>query len=486
VPERQGGLAYLHQKEATMRRPISNWNLLCGLVVFAAATPCPAQDKLSSTEFEKIAEEAYIYGFPLVMNYGTVYEFNVDKASSQYKGPFNHIANAANVFTPADTAVVTPNSDTPYSMLGLDLRAEPYVLSVPEIEKARYYSVQLIDWYTFNFGYIGSRATGNGAGNYLITGPRWKGEKPPGIDKVFACETDFAMAAYRTQLFNPADIDNVRKVQAGYKVQPLSAFLKAAAPATVPLPDFPKFDKQAAFGGDFGRYLNFVLQFCPTVPEEQALRDRLAKIGIAAGKPFDFAALPTEQQEAIGRAIKSARAKIDQVRETAGKDVNGWRMGGLQGGDRAMFKGNWLSRAALAAAGIYANDAVEALYPLLAHDDKGEKASGSHKYTLTFPAGQLPPANAFWSVTMYDGKTQLLVANPINRYLINSPMLPEMKKNEDGSLTLYIQHDSPGKDQEANWLPAPADSIYIAMRLYWPKPEALDGKWQPPSVKRME
>ncbi len=447
-----------------------------------------AEQKGNVTEEDvlKISTEAYIYGFPMVMNYGTMYEYFIDTKSDQYKAPFNQIYNTGRVFTPKDTAIVTPNSDTPYSMLGMDLRAEPLVLCVPEVEKGRYYSVQLIDMYTFNYGYIGSRATGNGAGCYLVAGPNWKGETPEGIKKMFRCETNFCLAAYRTQLFNPADIDNVRKIQAGYKVLPLSAFLKKDAPPAAPQIEWPKIDKKLAETDPFA-YLSFVLQFCPpTGPAdvEKPLRDRFAKIGIEAGKPFKLDKLTADQKANLEAGIKSGYEKIKQKVATLGNDENGWRVATSGFGDRAMYKGDWTMRAAAAMAGIYGNDAVEAMYPLLATDSEGNKPDGSkNKYTLTFPKGQLPPVNAFWSVTMYDGKTQLLIENPINRYLINSPMLPDLKTNDDGSLTLYIQKDSPGKDKEANWLPAPDGPIYLVMRLYWPKKEALDREWKPPVVK---
>ena len=208
--------------------------------------PLTAQQPLANGEAQAIAEEAFIYGFPLVMNYGVMYESFVDTASSQYRCPFNELYNTARVFTPQDTAVVTPNSDTPYSFFCADLRVEPVVVTVPEIEQGRYYSVQMIDWYTFNFGYVGSRTTGNGGGSYLIAGPSWKGEKPRGIAKVFRCETEFAFAIIRTQLFNPADIDNVTRIQAGYQLQPLSAFLNKPAPPAAPEVKWPKIDKKLA------------------------------------------------------------------------------------------------------------------------------------------------------------------------------------------------------------------------------------------------
>jgi hypothetical protein len=446
-----------------------------------------AQEKApTAPEVKQIAEEAFVYGFPMVMNYGTLYEYFIDTSSPQYKCPFNQVYNTARVFTPKDTAIVTPNSDTPYSFVGADLRAEPLVLTVPEVEKGRYYSVQLVDMYTFNYGYIGSRATGNGAGSYLIAGPGWQGEKPDGVAKVFRCETDFSLVGFRTQLFGPDDIDNVKKVQAGYRARTLSAFLKKPAPPAAPEIEWPKIDKQSAASDPFA-YLNLVLRFCPpTGPAavEKPLRAKFARIGIEAGKPSPPDKLSAEQKAALAAGMKGGYEKIARRRDDLGKDVNGWRIMTSGFGDRDAYQGDWLLRAAVAMAGIYGNDAVEALYPLLSTDSEGNKPDcGKHRYTLTFPKGQLPPVNAFWSLTMYDGKTQLLIENPINRYLINSPMLPQLKTNADGSLTIYIQKDSPGKDQESNWLPAPNGPIYAVMRLYWPKKEALDGKWQPPVFK---
>ena len=389
-------------------------------------------------ETKAIAEEGFIYGLPIVMNYAVMNEYAVNKDSGQFKAPFNQILNEARVFTPKDTAIVTPNSDTPYSFLWMDLRAEPIVLSVPAVEKGRYYSVQLEDGNTFNFGYIGSRSTGNDAGDYMVAGPDWKGETPSGIKKVFQSTTQFALAGYRTQLFNPADMDNVKKVQAGYKVQPLSAFLKQPAPPAPPAIDFPKIDKELV-KTNFFDYLDFALQFAPPGPEEKEIRAKLASIGVGPGKTFDFKDLSAEHKAEVGLGMKDGDAKVTHAADTLGKDVNGWKISSPFG-DRAFFNGNWLLRAAGAKAGIYGNDAVEATYPMTKTLADGTPLDGSqHDYTITFPKGQFPPVNAFWSVTMYDGKTQLLVENPINRYLINSPMMKTLKKNADGSLTLYIQ-----------------------------------------------
>ncbi len=445
----------------------------------------------SIEETKAIAEAGFIYGLPIVMNYAVMQEFAVDKSSGQYKAPFNTIWNDAAVFTYKDTAVVTPNSDTPYSMVWLDLRAEPMVISVPAVPEERYYSVQLIDGNTYNYGYIGTRATGPDAGDYLVVGPDWKGEKPAGIRDVFTSTTPFSLAIFRTQLFNPGDMPNVVEVQAGYKAQPLSAFLNQPAPAAAPKIDFLPATTQG-IKDNFFAYLDAALEFVPITPETKELRGRLARIGIGPGKTFEFKALSLEHKAAVLLAMKDGEDKLENYLTAETKNVNGWKIGAFFG-DRQFFNGNWLVRAAAAKAGIYGNDAVEATYPMTRVDADGDTLDGSkHNYSLTFPAGQLPPVNAFWSVTMYDGKTQLLIENPINRYLINSPMLLELKKGEDGSVTLYIQKESPGADKESNWLPAPDGPIYLVMRLYWPKTEppsilpAGSGTWSPPGIVKAD
>ncbi len=466
-----------------------NLCLVVALVVLVGAVSCkneaPVREAVSHKDDYK---QAYVYGFPMIAAYKAMYQFNVDKTNSQYKGPFNQVLSTAQVFTPKDTAIVTPNSDTPYSMLEVDLRAEPIVFCVPKVEKSRYYSVQLTDMYTFNYGYVGSRATGNDAGCYMIAGPDWKGETPKGIKQAFHSETQFGLVIYRTQLFNPADINNVKKIQAGYTAQPLSAYLKQPAPPASPAIDFPAFTEDA-FKTDFPKYLNFLLQFCPGPPEEKELRAKFATIGIGPGQPFDLAKLSDAQKAEEGIGVKEGYDAIEKAVATAGKNINGWKVGSAFG-DRAFYHGDYLLRAAAARAGVFGNDAVEAVYPMTTNDGSGAPLDGSkHNYTLTFAAGELPPVNAFWSVTMYDGKTQLLIENPINRYLINSPMLPTLKKNKDGSLTIYIQKDAPSADKKANWLPAPDGPIYMVMRLYWPKekpPSILppgEGTWQPPAIQ---
>ncbi|REE74686.1 hypothetical protein C8E05_4128 [Rhodococcus wratislaviensis] len=442
---------------------------------------------ITSDEARSIAKEAYIYGFPMVDSYRVQYSYFVDSADSEYKAPWNQIRNMGRVFTPEDKTIQTPNSDTPYSMAGLDLRAEPVVLTVPEIDESRYFSVQLIDLYTFNFHYLGSRTTGNGGGSYLIAGAGWQGETPAGITAVIPSATEFVLAAYRTQLFDPADLDNVMNVQAGYTVQPLSDFLGTPAPAPAPTVDFitPLTAEQERTSPAFFDILNFVLQFCPTDPSETDLMARFAPLGIGAGRTFDASSLSPEVTQAVEDGIADAWAAFADLEKT--KVNTGEVTAGDVFGTRGFLDNNYLYRMAGAVLGIYGNSKDEALYPAYNVDANGTALDASRtRYTLRFAPGQLPPVNAFWSLTMYEMPASLLVANPLNRYLINSPMLPQLQRDPDGGLTLYIQAESPGTEKESNWLPAPRGPFAMFMRLYWPKAEALDGAWTQPPLEPVQ
>jgi hypothetical protein len=451
-----------------------------------ALAPLPAlAQSPAAAEARTIAKEATIYGFPLVDNYRIQYSYFVDRGSPEFKASWNTIVNNARVYTPDDKAIQTPNSDTPYSYVGADLRAEPLVLTVPAVEKGRYYSLQFIDMYTFNFAYVGSRATGNGAGSYLLAGPRWKGERPKGIKAVIRSETDFAFVLYRTQLFNPGDIENVKRIQAGYTVRPLSGFLGVPPPAAAPTVDFikPLTAEQERASLRFFDVLNFILQFCPTDPSEKALMARFATIGVGAHKPFDANTLSPETRKAFEEGMADAWAAFNAYKKTqldTGKKTSADGFG-----TRAALNNDYMSRMASAVLGIYGNSKDEALYPVYFVDSGNQQLDGANRYALRFAPGQLPPVNAFWSLTLYDLPASLLFANPLNRYLINSSMLPSLKRDADGGITLYIQNESPGADKEANWLPAPKGPFFTVLRLYWPKPAALTGKWKAPPLQRM-
>jgi hypothetical protein len=467
-------------KNLSLIKAVTSTVALLAAVAFQNAH---AQTAVTPPEARAIAKEAYIYANPVVDNYRIFYGSFVNEQDPEYKTPINQLVNLARVYTHEDRAVQTPNSDTPYSWLALDLRAEPFVLTVPQIEEGRYFSIQLIDLYTHNFAYIGSRVTGNSGGDFLIVGPGWKGEVPDGITKVIHAETELVTAIYRTQLFDPSDMDNVKAIQAGYKVQPLSAFLGKPAPKSAPAIDFikPLTREEITKSPKIFQQVNFVLQFCPMHQSEQELMKRFARLGIGAGKTFDWNSFSPEIQEAIGQGIADAWADFAELKTRAEAGEIG---SGDIFGTREHLKNKYLYRMAAAVLGIWGNSEQEAIYPSYYVDADGQKLDGAHNYTLRFGPGQLPPVNSFWSLTMYELPASLLVENPINRYLINSPMLEDFVRDDDGGITLYLQHNSPGKNNEANWLPAPKGPFSAVMRLYWPKADALDGAWELPKLKK--
>ena len=451
--------------------------------------------KLTPEEAKAIAKEAYIYGFPMVVNYKTMYMYAVDKNSPEYKGAFNNLACMARVYTPADKAIVTPNSDTPYCMAFGDVRTEPLVLTIPKIEKERFYEVQLVDLFTHNFAYVSTVATGNVPGNYLITGPDWKGEIPDGIKEVIPCETQILFAVIRTQLFNPDDLKNVKAIQAGYRFEPFSAFLGIEPPAPLPAIEFPEWKEGEQFNTGAFNYIDFMLSLVKTPPEEKELMKRFAKIGLGTDDKFDINKFSPEVQEAMAEGVKEGFAELETFIKKATADpldrlLATAKMFGTREFLKESAKNNYglnnhyMLRTTAAHLGLYGNSGTEAIYPGYFVDNEGRKLDASgNSYKIVFEADQLPPVSAFWSLTMYDGKTQLLVENSLERYLLNSTMMDQFVIEEDGSLTLYIQKDSPGKTLEANWLPAPKGPFYLVLRLYGPQEAALTGKWVPPLVK---
>lgn len=440
------------------------------------ATPEADRNPLSPQEAQAIARNAYIYGFPIVENYKTLYAYAIDEKSAGYKGPFNQISSIAQVFTPADTVIITPNSDTPYSFVCLDLRAEPIVLTIAPIQEGRYFSWQQVDLYTYLAPYIGSRTTGNGGGRFLLAGPSWSGETPEGISMVLRLDTELGLCIGRTQLFGPDDIDNVKAVQAGYTTQPLSQYLGEAAPPPAPTVDWLPYNAEKAAGIGFFDYLSFLLQFAPVLPEDEGIRESMARIGVVPGQPVDASSFSPEIQDALQAGIEEANAALSANLAVLGNTR-------VLFGSREFLRGRSFDRAVGAKYGIYGNAAEEAIYIPYNTDSSGQAPDGGvANYTLHFAAGELPPVTGFWSLTVYDAKTQLLVANPIDRYLINSPMLPDLARDADGGLTLYLQHDEPTADRKANWLPLPDGTFYAVLRMYWPQEAALSGAWEAPAL----
>lgn len=445
-------------------------------VALVVSTTPVAADDLTPDKARVIAREAFIYAYPMVENYLSIHAFALDPESPDYKGPPNAVHNVDRVFTPADRGVVTPNSDTPYSFLVMDLRAEPLVVSMPAIEPDRYYSLQIVDLYSHNVDYLGTRRDGNEGGDFLVAGPGWTGEAPPGIRRVVRVPTDFAFSQFRTQLRDAEDLGRVKEIQAEYAVEPLSSHLGKEAPPQPPAVDWPTITRESA-RTEFWSYVNILLQFAPPLPWEDALRSRFARIGVAPAEDWPAGPLSDEVTAAVVSAGEAAR---EEIATTLLRDVKSSR--GLFGSPEAM-RGNAMKRALGAMGGLYGLEEEEALYESYQLDAAGERLDASrHDYVMRFPKGALPPAGAFWSITMYDDD-RFLVENPLDRYLINSSMASDLVTDANGDVVIRLQHESPGPSLESNWLPAPDGPMGVVLRIYLPDDPALDGSWTAPRIE---
>ncbi len=438
----------------------------------------PSLSALAQDNIRAIAREAYIYTYPMVKNYLTMYQYALEPNGSQYKGPFNTLVSIARVYTPEDTAIITPNSDTPYSFIVFDLRAEPVVVTMPPIEKDRYYSLQLIDLYTNNVDYLGTRVDGNGGGDFLITGPGWKGDVPKGIKRIIEMPTTLALGIIRTQLFSRDDLEKVKVIQAGYKVALLSAYAGTPASAAPPSVNWAPISDELMVT-NYWSLAAFLLQFAPPYPGDEAQRENLAKLSIRERAAWPGTDLSPDTV-AVMKEVAVAAEK--EIRDEAARLTDSSKIFGTP----EFMKGRFMVRAAAAQGGIYGNSVQEALYIIYAFDAQKAPLTGkTGRYTLTFTPETLPPVDAFWSLTMYDRPKQFLVDNPIDRYLINSPMLAGLEKGDKGEIVLYLQHENPGPELESNWLPAPSETFYAVMRLYLPRAVALDGRWMPPTIEAL-
>jgi hypothetical protein len=443
-----------------------------------AQTSAPAAAVTASPdEARGIARDAFLYAYPMLFNYKTLYQQAVDPTSNSYVGGFGKFRNYSRPYGPENKEIVTPNNDTPYSWAWLDLRREPWVLTVPAVPKERYYVFQWIDLFTYNFAYVGSRTTGNGAGHYLFAGPSWHGDTPKGIDKVFRSETDLILTLGRTALNGASDVKNVQAIQKQYKLTPLSAFEHTAAPPSAPKLSFPKWDEAKATSVDFIADLNFLLQFTqPPAPSERELMARFAKIGIAPGAPFDPVALPADARAALEAGAADGKAALADAekRTTSSFDLFG---------SRADLKDDYTTRAVAAAMGIYGNTKEEAVYVGTRVNAEHQQLIGSQPYVLHFDKKDLPPAKFFWSMTLYDLPARHLVANPIHRYSVGD-RTQGLKYGADGSLDIYVQNTPPGANEMSNWLPAPVGAYDLVMRIYGPDQTVLDGSWTFPTLQK--
>ena len=444
-----------------------------------------APPAITEAEAHAIAVDAYIYFYPLLsMDISRKTFTNVEPGKEFGKGPMNMFTNIP-AYPPADfKGVVRSNFDTLYSIAWLDLTKEPAVITAPDTS-GRYYLLPMLDMWTDAFASPGWRTTGTQAGNFLITPPGWNGTVPAGMSRISA-PTPHVWVIGRTKTDGPPDYAAVHDIQAGYKVTMLSDWGKPPRPVEVkidPSVDMktpPKVQVDTMPAGKYFAYAAELLKVEPPHVTDEPILAQLKKIGIEPGKSFDIGKLDPAVQKAIESAPQEAQRLMIWKLPTLARVANGWAMNT----DTVGVYGNYyLKRAILAQQGLGANVVEDAIYPLNLGDESGKPLDGANKYTITFEKGAAPPVNAFWSITLYD-QAGFQVGNSLNRFAVSSWM--PFKYNADGSLDLYFQNESPGKDMEANWLPAPKGPFNLTMRMYAPKSEALIGKWNPPPVTKVQ
>jgi hypothetical protein len=454
------------------------------LVTLLPLSTVQAQSGITSEQAHSIGIDAYTYFYPLLTMDITRRQFtNIEPGKEIGKGPMNMFVNVPE-YPPADfKGVVRSNFDTLYSIAWLDLTKEALVISAPATD-GRFYLLPMLDMWTDVFASPGWRTTGTHAGNFLVTPPGWSGTVPEGFAQLPA-PTPYIWIIGRTKTDGPADYPAVHKIQAGYKVTPLSHWGKATEPVMVqidPGVDMktpPKAQIDSMPAAHYFAYAAELLKLNPPHSTDQPIIAQMKKIGIEPGKSFDINKLDPAVKQALETVPAEAQSLMEWKMATVARVTNGWSMNT----DTMGVYGNYyLKRAIVAQQGLGANLPEDAIYPLNLADDTGKPLNGANKYTLHFDKDHIPPVNAFWSVTLYDNEG-FQVGNVLNRFAVSSWM--PFKTNTDGSLDLYFQHKSPGKDKEANWLPAPEGAFNLTMRLYGPKADALTGKWNPPAVKRM-
>jgi hypothetical protein len=457
------------------------------LVAYAAALPAHAiaSEPITAEAAHAIGVNAYLYFYPLItMDITRKQSVNIEPGKELGKGPMNMFVSIP-AYPPADMKVVVRvNFDTLYSVAWLDLTEEAQVVSAPDTD-GRFYLLPMLDMWTDVFASPGWRTTGTEAANFLVTPPGWSGTVPEGFTRLEA-PTPYIWVIGRTKTDGAADYPAVHKIQAGYRVTPLSRWGRAPEPLTVkidPGVDMktpPKTQVDTMPAVKYFTYAAELLKLHPPHSTDQPIVAQMKRIGIEPGKGFDFGKLDPAVRKALEGAPEEAQRLMTWKMATIARVANGWSMNT----DTMGVYGNYyLKRALVAQLGLGANLPEDAIYPLNLFDDTGKPLDGANRYMLHFDRGATPPVNAFWSITLYDSEG-FQVANVLNRFAVSSYM--PFKTNADGSLDLYFQNESPGKDKEANWLPAPKGAFNVCMRLYGPKSEALTGRWNPPPVMRVQ
>jgi hypothetical protein len=461
-------------------------SIMLGFLLAATLTvPGISNAALSAQEAEEIGVNAYLYFYPLVtMDVTRRQMTNLESGKKPGYGPMNEFSHVRE-YPPADMKVVVrPNFDTLYSIAWLDLGKEPIVLTVPDTD-GRYYLMPLLDMWTDVFAVPGKRTTGTQAGHYAVVPQGWKGKLPKDVQRIDA-PTPQVWAIGRTQTNGPDDYAAVHKVQDGFKLTPLSQWGKKPKPVKAVIdpsldmktPPLEQVNQMSAAA--FFKYAAEVMKVNPPHIADWSMVAQLKKIGIEPGKSFDYDKLDSVVKSALDKAPADSQALMKWKLPTVARVVNGWSMNTDTMG---VYGDYYLKRAMVTMLGLGANQPADAIYPMNVADADGKPMNGDQNYVLHFSKEELPPVEAFWSVTMYDAEGYQ-AANAINRFAVSSWM--PFQYNTDGSLDIYIQNENPGAGKEANWLPAPKGPFGVTMRLYAPKANALDGRWNPPAVKRVE
>jgi hypothetical protein len=467
-----------------MNRKIFLLTFLLFLSTLSINTPIIAKNSshLSQAEALKLATEAYIYGYPLVTMDLTRQVMTNVATPKDGKAPMGSFGNMQKYPDASFHDVTAPNADTLYSVAWLDLSKEPYVLQIPK-EDHRYYLMPMLSGWTTVFGAPGTRTTGNKAQEWVIIGPHWNGLIPKRT-RAIRSPTNMVWILGRTySTGTPEDYQTVAKIQAGYKLIPLSSYGKRYTPPTGTVD--PNIDMKtpvrnqvnAMDANTFFKKLASLMKSNPSTHADAPMVAKLAKLGIVAGKNFDINQLNQNTAKALNQAVKAGQTKIMSL-DSTGLVKNGWSFTTRTG----TYGTDYLQRAYITAIGLGANLPQDAIYPKATIDDTGAKLNGTNKYLIHFEKGKLPPVRGFWSLTLYNDQ-YFFVSNPLNRYSISARN--HLIQNPDGSTDIYIQHVSPGKEKESNWLPAPTGDFALMFRFYWPDNQIVKGLWIPPGVKKV-
>ncbi|MCS5711302.1 DUF1254 domain-containing protein [Candidatus Berkiella aquae] len=456
---------------------------LLGLSISAVSVFAKESENLTEEQALKLGTEVYIYGYPLVtMDMTRKVMTNVESVEAM-KAPMGQFVNAREYPNASFRDVTAPNADTLYSSAWVDVTEEPYILHVPEM-KGRYYLMPMLTGWTDVFADPGTRTTGDKAQDFAIVGPHWKGTLPKGV-KELKSATNMVWILGRTYCTGtPEDYKAVHQIQDEYKLMPLSAYGKPYTPPkgkVVPSINMKIAVRDQVDAMTANAYFNKLAELMkdnPAKKQDAAMVAKMAKLGITPGTPYDFSKQTPEIKKGLEQSIKAAQKEISAHEAKAGVLKNGWLFS-TKTGD---YGTDYLQRAYVTLVGLGANLPQDAIYPLTTVDNKGEPLNGAHRYTIHFAKGHLPPVKGFWSLTMYNDQ-YFFVENPLNRYTV-SPR-NDLKQNNDGSIDLYIQHESPGKEKESNWLPAPKDKFILMFRFYWPEESIIKGTWSPPEVTKV-